>query len=84
LPETAGNLIGGTYTTIRDGGLTYTYRGTWSQFERQILWRADVTLNGEFKGTPSDVLHPVTSVAPENLVRRMIHDAIERMARVRR
>ena len=70
--------ISGSYTTTRDGGISYAYDAFWTESGRTVLWDAKVRHEGTLVGSPSGVINDVpngTEVAP--LVRTAIATVIE-------
>lgn len=70
--------ISGSYTTTRDGGISYAYDAFWTESGRTVLWDAKVRHEGNLVGSPSGTLEDVprgSEIAP--LVRAAISTAIE-------
>ena len=76
--------IAGSFTTQRDGGLTYTYEATWNETGEGVIWSAKVKRGAESVGTPSGQIRKPGAVALESEVRRVVETAIETRAGVRK
>jgi hypothetical protein len=75
----------GKYTANRDGGLTYTYEGSWFVVEDRIVWRARVRRDGQLKGAPYGEIvaeEPIGEEHARDAVREAITTAIEHLAQV--
>ena len=75
--------IAGRYTSVRDGGLTYTYEARWQEAGEGIVWSATVMREGESAGTPSGQIRHITGVRLADEVRRLVETAIEIRAAVK-
>jgi hypothetical protein len=75
--------VAGSYTTQRDGGLTYTYEATWHETGDGIVWSAKVRRSGESAGAPSGQIRKTVSTPVEAEVRRVVETAIETRASVK-
>jgi hypothetical protein len=76
--------IAGSYTTQRDGGLTYTYEATWHESGDGVVWSARVRRGGESAGAPSGQIRKSVGIPIEREVRRVVEKAIETRAGVKR
>jgi hypothetical protein len=74
--------IGGSYTTQRDGGMTYSYEATWHESGDGIVWSAKVKHGAEYAGAPSGQIRK-TGGPIESEVRRVVETAIETRAGVK-
>lgn len=71
--------ISGSYTTERNGGISYAYDAFWTESGRSVLWDAKVRREGTLVGSPSGTIEDVprgSEIAP--LVRAAICAAIEK------
>jgi hypothetical protein len=68
----------GTYTTVRDGGLTYHYEGFWFKADSGIVWRARIQLTGKFAGSLHGHIVHTDALKQELAVRDAITDAVSR------
>jgi hypothetical protein len=75
--------VAGSYTTQRDGGLTYTYEATWHETGDGIVWSAKVRRSGESAGAPSGQRRKTVGTPVEAEVRRVVETAIETRASVK-
>ena len=75
--------IAGTYTTQRNGGLTYNYEATWNETGDGIIWSAKVRRGAESAGTPSGQIRKTAASAIPAEVRRVVETAIETRAGVK-
>lgn len=75
--------VAGSYTTQRDGGLTYTYEATWHETGDGIVWSAKVRRSGESAGAPSGQIRKTVGTPVEAEVRRVVETAIETRASVK-
>ena len=75
--------VAGSYTTQRDGGLTYTYEATWHETGDGIVWSAKVRRSGESAGAPSGQIRKTVDTPVEAEVRRVVETAIETRASVK-
>jgi len=75
--------VAGSYTTQRDGGLTYTYEATWHETGDGIVWSAKVRRSGESAGAPSGQIRKTVGTPVEVEVRRVVETAIETRASVK-
>jgi hypothetical protein len=76
--------IAGSYTTHRDGGLTYSYEATWHESGDGVVWSAKVRRSGESAGAPSGQIRKTAGIPIEGEVRRVVETAIETRAGVKR
>jgi hypothetical protein len=70
-------LVSGTYTTLRDNGLTYDYEVFWKSIGDMAIWYSRVTRDGIPKGRPSGTvdLAPLSDI--ETQVKRVVELRIE-------
>ena len=85
MPRSRELSLAGKYTANRDGGLTYTYEGSWFVVEDRIVWRARVHREGRLKGAPYGEIvadDPISEEHARDAVRAGITAAIERLQQV--
>jgi hypothetical protein len=75
--------IAGRYTTLRDGGLTYTYDASWQSAGEGIIWSATVKRAGELAGAPNGQVRHPAGVRLADEVTRLVETAIETRAGVK-
>jgi hypothetical protein len=70
----------GTYTTTRDGGLTYTYEASWRVFGKNATWHGKVLHQGKIVASPSGQIWNVGAADLTDQVQRQVELTIERRA----
>jgi hypothetical protein len=77
----------GTYTTVREGGLTYYYEGFWFKTDSSIVWRARIQLTGKTAGSLHGHIADAGTLEQESAVQDAItgsvSHAIENMGKDR-
>ena len=81
--EARMGTIAGSYTTQRDGGITYTYQASWHETGDGIVWSATVKRAGASAGAPTGQIRKTLGAVPADDVRRLVETAIETRAGVR-
>ncbi len=69
--------IKGSYTTRRDGGITYTYEAECGMQDRNWHWHAIVRCDGRLRGEPRGVIYDAPSFVEDPVLRHMVEGAIE-------
>ena len=77
-------VVVGEYTTLRDGGLTYTYAGAWVDAGGRFGWYITVRRMGKLKGSPSGSFPKRRGVDPSAAVRRLAESSIEALIQVQK
>ena len=77
-------VVVGEYTTLRDGGLTYTYAGAWIDAGSRYGWYVTVRRMGEWKGSPSGSFPNRPGVEPSAAVKRLAESSIEALIQVQK
>ncbi|HEX4331317.1 MAG TPA: hypothetical protein VH040_04195 [Usitatibacter sp.] len=69
--------IEGTYTTVRDGGITYTYQAECGMQGGNWHWNAIVRCSDQLRGEPKGVIYDPPSFIEEPVLRGLVELAIE-------
>ena len=77
-------VVVGEYTTLRDGGLTYTYAGAWIDAGARYGWYVTVRRMGQLKGAPSGSFPKGRGVDPSAAVKRLAESSIEALIQVQK
>jgi hypothetical protein len=77
-------VVVGEYTTLRDGGLTYTYAGAWIDAGARYGWYVTVRRMGQWKGSPSGSFPNRPGLNPSAAVTRLAESSIEALIQVQK
>lgn len=77
-------VVVGEYTSLRDGGLTYTYAGAWIDAGARYRWYVTVRRMGQYKGSPSGSFPNRLGVNPSAAVKRLAESSIEALIQVQK
>ena len=66
--------LSGEYVTQRDGGIRYTYHGSWWAENDSVIWRVQVWKEGVLKGEPDGRIQS----SPKDDIRAVVTGVIER------